>query len=498
MEKAWLVVAPILRSLRNFVLTLHHSFPDPVFLGKCFARWEFISTILPGAGLLHGDQCVLCPCECSVLVVVRKQDSSSPSVDHKADEQKKISQPQGKPVDLKKWLTIQLGSREHYAIPRVLDKQGQLSGLLTDSWIRSEWQSVVSKASKSLAQRHHVDLPDNKVKAPTLQRIAFDVSLQARKTPTWDGIYQRNQWFQQWSAKQVLGHAQPADVCFSYSYTARLPFQAAKNRGMSCILGQIDPGPLEQAVVDEMTSQYASLKLDEAVPSKAYWDEWQDELELADRVIVNSAWSHELLIRQGVADSKIRVIPLAYEGFPSNPKSGRNRPNSLSSPRPLVVLFLGQVILRKGVGQLFDAIRKLHRVPMRFIFAGPVGVKIPSDIAANPKVEILGAVDRKHACELYRNADVFILPTLSDGFAITQLEAFAYGIPVIASKACGAVVTHGVDGLLLDEIIPEEIVKCLMRLVDEPALLDDLKSAVSIPNCFSHEVLGKSLHDLTI
>ena len=60
-------------------------------------------------------------------------------------------------------------------------------------------------------------------------------------------------------------------------------------------------------------------------------------------------------------------------------------------------------------------------------------------------------VTRKQAAEFYRDADVFILPTLSDGFAITQLEAQAHGLPVIASKNCGKVVENGVNGIILDE-----------------------------------------------
>jgi len=47
----------------------------------------------------------------------------------------------------------------------------------------------------------------------------------------------------------------------------------------------------------------------------------------------------------------------------------------------------------------------------------------------------------------YRSADVFVLPTLSDGFAITQIEAMSHGLPVIATPNCASVVENGVDGL---------------------------------------------------
>jgi glycosyltransferase involved in cell wall biosynthesis len=61
---------------------------------------------------------------------------------------------------------------------------------------------------------------------------------------------------------------------------------------------------------------------------------------------------------------------------------------------------------------------------------------------------------------------VFVLPTLSDGFAITQLEAMAHGLPVIATPNCGNVVTDGQDGLIVPARHPQaiaEAITCLDR-----------------------------------
>ena len=44
--------------------------------------------------------------------------------------------------------------------------------------------------------------------------------------------------------------------------------------------------------------------------------------------------------------------------------------------------------------------------------------------------------------KLYRSADLFVIPTLSDGFAITQLEAMAHGLPVIATPHCAEVIAE--------------------------------------------------------
>ena len=69
---------------------------------------------------------------------------------------------------------------------------------------------------------------------------------------------------------------------------------------------------------------------------------------------------------------------------------------------------------------------------------------------------------------VYAEADAFILPTLSDGYALTQLEALSKGLPVIASKRCGNAVTDGVNGWLLDGLEPPDIAAAIRRAMDKP------------------------------
>jgi glycosyltransferase involved in cell wall biosynthesis len=71
-----------------------------------------------------------------------------------------------------------------------------------------------------------------------------------------------------------------------------------------------------------------------------------------------------------------------------------------------------------------------------------------------PSVHVrwIGSVPREDAARFYRDADVFLFPTFSDGFGLTQLEAQAWKLPVIATKFCGDVVEDGKNGYLLPEI----------------------------------------------
>ena len=107
-----------------------------------------------------------------------------------------------------------------------------------------------------------------------------------------------------------------------------------------------------------------------------------------------------------------------------------------------------------------------------------------------------GPVTRKQAAEFYRNADVFILPTLSDGFAITQLEAQAHGLPVIASKNCGKVVENGVNGIILDEPSAACIAHAVRDCIASPDRLEKLASASGVRDKFTIEALANQLQHL--
>jgi len=64
-----------------------------------------------------------------------------------------------------------------------------------------------------------------------------------------------------------------------------------------------------------------------------------------------------------------------------------------------------------------------------------------------------------------------VLPTLSDGFAITQLEAMAHGLPVITTPCCGEVVSDGIDGFIVPPRDAKALAEALHRYLAEPDLL---------------------------
>jgi glycosyltransferase involved in cell wall biosynthesis len=210
-----------------------------------------------------------------------------------------------------------------------------------------------------------------------------------------------------------------------------------------CVVDQLDPARVEEQIVNDEIAKWPDWQKRTGRIPEAYWDRLSAEWSAAERIVVNSDWSKQALIRQGVDAAKLQVVPLVYESPASAPRSPRN------SSAPLQVLWLGQVILRKGIPYLLEAARQLVDENIRFTVAGWVGISESAVKSAPPNVRVVGPVPRLQTAEYYRNADVFVLPTLSDGFALTQLEAMSHGLPVIATPCCGKVVTDGVDGLII-------------------------------------------------
>src|SRR5262249_5517383 len=147
--------------------------------------------------------------------------------------------------------------------------------------------------------------------------------------------------------------------------------------------------------------------------------------------------------------------------------------------RPLRVLFLGQINLRKGIGPLLDAIRMMRGEPIEFTLAGDVQVEIPADLRDDPCVKWVGSVPREQTSRFYRDADLFIFPTFSDGFGLTQLEAQAWGLPIITTTFCGKVVEHDRTGWLLPDVTPDAIVKVIRRACENPITLRKMSASTA-------------------
>jgi glycosyltransferase involved in cell wall biosynthesis len=372
------------------------------------------------------------------------------------------------------WICSQIGAREHYAIPRALHQTGRLATLYTDFWAGSLTRSLLPGhgALGALASRFHPDLARAPVRAFNLRALAWEARLRLGSNEEggpYPGYCDVGRRFASAVRDQLSRRdLPPGAIFFAYDTGALEIFEAIRPRGVRCVLNQMDPNRIEVELVREEEKRWPGWALRAIDVPEAYFRRREQEWSLADRVVVNSEFSRQALIRQGVSADKLAVLPLCFEAGPQREDDHRD----VSLQPPLRVLFLGRVILRKGIQYLMEAAKILKDDPVHFDVVGPIGISDDAINLAPPNMTFHGRANRDQVGAWYRKADIFVLPTLSDGFALTQIEAMAHGLPVIATPNCGEVVTHGVDGVIVPPRDAISLAKAVQRYLVESELLD--------------------------
>ena len=257
---------------------------------------------------------------------------------------------------------MQLGARENYSIGQALQSAGVLEAMVTDNW--HPHPPLISKVlgkkyARKIAGRYSSALGNANVVAFNNSSLRFETQSKVRQRTGWDLILRRNEWFQNHAVAWLQHRLKPEDTVFSYSYTAKDIFRLAKQVGCRTVLGQIDPGIGEENIVATEVARFPDLDTGFERAPRRYWEDWHAECDLADTIMVNSEWSRSALIKEGIDEEKISIVPLVYEPSDAAKSFRRTYPESFTKARPLCVLWLGQVIPRKGIHYLIEAAKML-------------------------------------------------------------------------------------------------------------------------------------------
>lgn len=223
------------------------------------------------------------------------------------------------------------------------------------------------------------------------------------------------------------------------------------------------------------------------------------EHALARRIVVGGSFARATLIEAGLAPERIVVNPYGadWDAFALPPvKDGLAAPGS---GRPLRFLYVGSVIARKGVPVLLDAWKRLAPRDAELWIAGGVGPRERKLIPELPGLRVLGQVAKADMPALYASADVFVLPSLFEGFGLVILEALAAGLPVISTPHTGAV--EAVDAPALGRLVPvldaEALGEAMRAYLDAPPDRAAVRAAAqTIRPRFTWEAYGDRWADL--
>jgi glycosyltransferase involved in cell wall biosynthesis len=372
------------------------------------------------------------------------------------------------------FLFLHPGARAHYLLPRALAKIGRLKVLITDTWISpnklDQLFFLPRNIREKLKGRYHEDLQSVEVVDIGWKGLWFEYRLR-KKYPSygWLQVISRDNYVKKATLTLLHSCLKKDDTLIGLAYTSLDAFQAAKKLGAKTILYQMDPAKSEEDYIDEVIQQGRYVTKWERAPA-IYWENWREECALADIILVNSEWSKQGLIKEGILEDKIKIFPLPIEIRSSHLQFVRIYPDEYTQERPLRLLFLGTLMIRKGIHVVLEAAQQLKDLPVEFILVGRSEIE-PQIYNHLTNVRYEGEVSRAQVDDYYKKADIFLFPTLSDGFGLTQLEAMAWKLPVINTLHCAQVVTEEA-GWTLPPDSPDNLVKVIQNVLDYPSQLN--------------------------
>lgn len=210
-----------------------------------------------------------------------------------------------------------------------------------------------------------------------------------------------------------------------------------------------------------------------SLPSRFYWSKWLLWVNRnADLIIADSESTKSDVIRyMKLNPQRIRVIPLAADERFSLQK-GENEIARVCSKylirRPFI-LFLGNVEPRKNLPRLiraFSQLRKECKIDHQLAIGGSRSWHYP-ELAESEKsgnmddIKFIDYVDENDIVALYQASDLFVFPSLYEGFGLPILEAMASGVPVITSKVSSMPEVGGDAVYYVNPYSEEEITKAI-------------------------------------
>lgn len=271
-----------------------------------------------------------------------------------------------------------------------------------------------------------------------------------------------HQQFGKWVAKQLYN--QSWDIIHLWSSVAEESLLAMReNPALKLVVrGSTHIRAQAKLLVEEEARTGVTLDR----PSEWMIEREEREYALADKVIVISSFSRQSFLDEGVPAERVKLLvagaPLAR--FRVVPEVIERRCQRILSGAPLRVLNVGTVCYRKGILDTSRVIKVLAGENFRFTFIGPQlseAASIVEELRARAKFVEKQPVDKLP--DFYADNDLFMLPTIEDGFPQVLAQAAVAGLPILTTPngAGTDLVREGKTGWVLPVRNPQVFIETL-------------------------------------
>ena len=171
------------------------------------------------------------------------------------------------------------------------------------------------------------------------------------------------------------------------------------------------------------------------------------------------------------------------------------------------ILFISRLMLQKGVGTLIKTInilkeRKIDNFKLTIVGEGHLKsmmFALIDEYNLKEKVSFLGWKDLEELPDIYRSADIFILPSVMEGMSSVVLQAMASGLPIVASRVKGfeEILEENINGLFAECGNENDFADQLEKLIKSPELREKMsKNSIKKSRQFSWETIARQYVEL--
>lgn len=267
------------------------------------------------------------------------------------------------------------------------------------------------------------------------------------------------------ASRFIEENAKSISGVFGYEDASLFSFKVAQERNMSRLYELTTPywqtaWQICKEEADRLP-QWAHT-IDSVNSTPALRERKTKEVELADRILCISKYVQKSLPKQAQAKSEV----VSY-GFPVRPgvELKQRKPDGA-----LKVLFVGNLTQRKGLGDLFEAMKLLKRKDVRLICLGSMVAPEEFYRSQYRDFEYHSPLPHQQVLDFMSTCDVLAFPALCEGRGLVQLEAMSVGLPVIGTinATSDDLIDDGVDGFIVPIRSPESIAEKISWLADHP------------------------------
>ncbi|MFT4112064.1 glycosyltransferase family 4 protein [Silvibacterium sp.] len=360
-------------------------------------------------------------------------------------------------------VVVHRGARDSYQLALALAEAGILERLVTDLYWDEE--SRLAKSCRKylpsglLSAARHRGVAGIRKERVSLCAGTGIASLLAEKIPGIPFSFLRKMIR---ISDEALGRTagKLANRCnsalLSYSYYGYSAFQTYGRGGM---LFQMHPHPTTmRRILREELERHpecaASLKQEWelSLPEEDY-ERLVQEVAMARHYLVASSFSRNSLIENGAPERSIRVIPYGVDldRFQPDPVKYRSRSSKLK------LLFVGRINQRKGLKYLLEALRLLNTRCVELTICGRVVDNLELFRPFTSQVRIRPSVSQSELVKAYQSADLFVFPSVGEGFGQVLLESLACGLPILSTTNTAApdLICDGREGFIVDPRRPD-------------------------------------------